>query len=61
MAILKDLVDFVTEEGVRKIVIVNCHGGNDSTIMALLRQLYDDYQNRAFVCLCGSGSFAGDS
>jgi len=61
MAILKDLVDFVTEEGVRKIVIVNCHGGNDSSIMASLRQLYDDYQNRAFVCLCGSGSFSGDS
>ena len=61
MAILKDLVDFVTEEGVRKIVIVNCHGGNDSATMASLRQIYHDYQNRAFVCLCGPGSFAGDS
>jgi len=57
MALLKDLVDFVCEEGVRKIVIVNCHGGNDA-ILASLRQSYDQHQNRAFVCLCHSCSFS---
>ena len=59
MAVLGDIVDFLTEDGVKKIVIVNCHGGNDATIGASLRQISDRMQNRAFVCLCGSGSFSG--
>lgn len=60
MAVLSDLVLFGIEEGVRKIIILNCHGGNDSTVAASLRQLFDDYQDRAFVAMCGCGGFSGD-
>lgn len=59
MAVLMDLVAFGVEEDVRKIIIFNCHGGNDSTVAASLRQVFDRFQNEAFVGLCGCGSFAG--
>lgn len=60
MAVLTDLVDFLREEGLRKVVIVNCHGGNDSTISASLRKLFDRHQQEMFLCLCGAGTFGGD-
>lgn len=60
MAVLSDLVLFGVEEGVRKIIILNCHGGNDSTVAASLRQLFDDFQDKAFVAMCGCGGFSGD-
>lgn len=60
MAVLMDMVAFGVEEGVRKIVIFNCHGGNDSTVAASLRQMFDRFQNEVFVALCGCGCFSGD-
>ena len=60
MAVLMDLVSFLREEGIRKIVIVNSHGGNDDAIKAGLRQIHDRYQREVFVCACGPGNFAGD-
>lgn len=59
MAVLMDLLQFVREEGVRKVVIVNSHGGNVDTIAALLRQAYDRFQSELFVCACSPGSFSG--
>lgn len=61
MALLMDLVTFLREEGVRKIVIVNGHGGNDSTVRASLRQLHDKFQQEAFICACSSSNFASDT
>jgi creatinine amidohydrolase len=60
MAVLADLVEFLREEGIRKVVIVNCHGGNDATIRASLRELFDRHQQEIFLCACGAGSFGGD-
>jgi creatinine amidohydrolase len=59
MAVLADLVEFLSEEGVKKIVMVNSHGGNVSTIHASLRQIYDRMGDRVFVCACRPNSFAG--
>lgn len=59
MAVLMDLVAFGVEEGVRKIVILNCHGGNDSSVDASLRQIFDRFQREAFVAVCGCGAFTG--
>jgi len=61
MSVLTDLVDFVVEQGVKKIVLANHHGGNVATVDATLRQLYDRYQQKAFVCAAGAGSFAGSA
>ena len=58
MAVLMDLVAFGVEEGIRKIIIFNCHGGNDSTVAASMRQIFDRFQNEAFVGMCGCGSFS---
>lgn len=59
MAILFDLVEFLQEEGVRKVVIVNSHGGNVSTIHASLRQIYDRMNDCVFACACRPNTFAG--
>jgi len=58
MAVIVDLVTFAVEEGVKKIVIVNCHGGNDATVNSALRSLFDRFQNTAFVGACGFGAFS---
>jgi len=59
MAVLFDLVEFLAEDGVRKVVIVNSHGGNVATIDAVLRQIHDRLRDRVFACGCRSNSFAG--
>jgi len=59
MAVLFDLVEFLAEDGVRKVVIVNSHGGNVSTIHASLRQIHDRLEDRVFACACRPNSFAG--
>ncbi len=61
MAVLMDIVTALREDGVRKIVIVNGHGGNDATIKASLRQIYDRFQQEIFVCACYPFSFAGEA
>jgi len=58
IAVIEDLVTFAVEEGVKKIVIVNCHGGNDATVNSALRSLFDRFQNTAFVGACGFGAFS---
>lgn len=60
MAILRDLMEFALEEGVRKVVIINGHGGNTNTVRASLRQIYDEFQQDLFVCACDVGFNSGD-
>lgn len=59
MAVVMDLVSFGVEEGIRKIILFNCHGGNDAALGASLRQIFDRFQNEAFVGMCGCGCFTG--
>lgn len=61
MAVVLDLVTFGREEGLRKFVLVNCHGGNDSTLAACTRQIFDRFQNEAFVVMSGCGAFGGET
>lgn len=57
MDMLKDICEQIERQGVRKIVIVNGHGGNTDAIGAFLRDWAyrgvagtDGAENRAFVC-----------
>ncbi|HWL53259.1 MAG TPA: creatininase family protein [Chthoniobacteraceae bacterium] len=59
MAVLGDLVAMAVEEGVRKVVITNSHGGNTSTLQAALRGLYDRFQQEVFVSACGTPDLNG--
>jgi creatinine amidohydrolase len=47
-AVVTDLVDSLVHHGVRKIVLLNSHGGND--LKALLRELYGRSQAQLFLC-----------
>jgi len=60
MTVLMDLVTYGVEEGVRKFVIFNCHGGNEAAMTASLRQIFDRFQNTAFVSACTIGSFSSE-
>jgi creatinine amidohydrolase len=58
MHVLLDIIEAIEEEGVRKIVIVNTHGGNPAAITAALREHMDrrrpGTENAgAFVCVAG--------
>jgi creatinine amidohydrolase len=46
--ILTDLVDSLERQGVRKLLLLNGHGGNE--LKPLMRQLY--HRSRVFLCLC---------
>lgn len=59
MAILIDLVTFAVEEGIRKVVIINAHGGNTSTVQGALRQLYDRFQQEVFISATGAPDLNG--
>lgn len=48
LALLTDLVDSLERQGVRKIVLLNGHGGNE--LKPLARQLH--HRTRAFLCVC---------
>jgi creatinine amidohydrolase len=48
LAILTDLVDSLERQGVRKLVLVNGHGGNE--LKPLMRELH--HRTKVFVCLC---------
>ena len=56
MNVVLDILQAVTEDGVRKIVIYNGHGGNTDTLHATLRAFADTQpvDGGAFVCLAGS-------
>ena len=47
-AVITDLVDSLAHQGIRKIVILNSHGGN--TFKGLLRQLYGRTPAQLFLC-----------
>ena len=53
MLAVLDIIEALEEDGIRKIVLVNGHGGNTDTLRAVLREHVDrtDRQRRAFVCL----------
>lgn len=55
MQVLLDIIRALEEDGIRKIIIVNFHGGNPDTIRAALRENFscrsaDQQQDMAFVC-----------
>jgi creatinine amidohydrolase len=51
MTVLIDIVTQCKEDGIRKVVITNGHGGNIATIQAALRELAG-MDNMPFTCLC---------
>lgn len=56
LAILTDLVDSLERQGVRKLVLLNGHGGNE--LKPLLRQLH--HRTGVFLCLCDWYRMAAD-
>ena len=56
LAILGDLVDSLERQGVRKLVLLNGHGGNE--LKPLMRQLH--HRTGVFLCLCDWYRSAGD-
>jgi len=55
MLVLLDIIEALEEDGIRKIVLVNGHGGNTDTVRAALREHFDKTlpDRRAFVCMTG--------
>jgi creatinine amidohydrolase len=53
MDVVLDVIEAIEEEGVRKVVVVNGHGGNTATLQATLREHAgrNDPDEGAFVCL----------
>ena len=53
MHVVLDIIQALEEDGIRKIVLVNGHGGNTDTLRATLREHFDRTPpaGRAFVCL----------
>ncbi len=47
-AVIADLVDSLAQHGIRKIVLLNSHGGND--LKPVLRELYGRTPARLFLC-----------
>lgn len=56
MRLVADLVDSLERQGIRKIVLLNGHGGND--LKVVLRELHG--RTRGFVCLCDWYRVAAD-
>jgi creatinine amidohydrolase len=48
LAILRDLVDSLERQGIRKLVLLNGHGGNE--LKPLMRELH--HRSSVFLCLC---------
>jgi len=53
MMVVLDIIEALEEDGIRKIVLVNGHGGNTDTLHAALREHMDrtPLERRAFVCV----------
>jgi creatinine amidohydrolase len=53
MLVVLDIIEAVEEDGIRKVVLVNGHGGNTDTLHAVTREHFDRTppERRAFVCL----------
>jgi len=60
MNMLLDIIEALEQDGIRKIVLANSHGGNVDTIKAVLREHFErhpaDSSERAFVCFCRAAS-----
>src|SRR6266496_521257 len=56
LAIVTDLVDSLERQGVRKLVLLNGHGGNE--LKPLLRELH--HRTKVFLCLCDWFRMAAD-
>src|SRR5438270_1427170 len=56
LAILADLVDSLERQGVRKLVLLNGHGGNE--LKPLMRELH--HRSSVFLCLCDWYRMAAD-
>lgn len=61
MSVIGDMVNFVVEEGVRKMVFVNGHGGNAAAVDAAMREVFDRFQEEIFVCAVDTGVGAGET
>jgi creatinine amidohydrolase len=48
LAVIRDLVDSLARHGIRKIVLLNSHGGND--LKPVLRELYGQTPAQLFLC-----------
>ena len=61
MLLVLDVLEALEEDGVRKIVLVDGHGGNSDALKAALREHFDrtDPKRRAFVCIAGHAGMAG--
>jgi creatinine amidohydrolase len=55
--ILTDIVDSMERQGVRKMVLLNGHGGNE--LKPLMRELH--HQTKVFLCLCDWFRMAADA
>jgi len=55
MQFVKDVVDTAERQGIRKLVILNSHGGNTTTLGAALRELFASHP-RVFVALIEASS-----
>src|SRR6266542_2848443 len=56
LRVLADLVDAMERQGVRKMVLLNGHGGNE--LKPLMRELH--HKSRVFLCLCDWYRLAAD-
>jgi creatinine amidohydrolase len=56
LAIISDLVEALSLQGVKKLVLLNGHGGNE--LKPLMRQLH--HRTDVFLCLCDWYRMAGD-
>lgn len=59
MNVVLDIVEALEEDGIRKIVLVNWHGGNPDTLQAAIREHTGRHApgEGAFLCLASPGSF----
>lgn len=62
MSVLGDVIRALEEDGVRKIVVLNGHGGNSAAVDAALREHFERHPadpegRRAFVCTFGTARF----
>ncbi len=62
MNVLLDIIEALEQDGIRKIVLTNSHGGNVDTIKAVLREHFERHPanslNRAFVSYCAASGMA---
>ena len=56
LAVITDLVDALERQGIRKLLLLNGHGGNE--LKPFLRQLH--HRTEVFLCLCDWYRMAGD-